>query len=180
MNIDSARKLYPEAKQLAGLVSDEWTESYDTKNSVAQICVRDSATGEVDPIANVLPSCSFDDRILMTKAPVLIRALVAICERSFEEIRRLKPKEKKKFTEANRCGKWCHDNFMFARWLTLATGLHDASDAERIKTHVRFLLKVESLSEIDTKSEAAGAWRKMRSDFEAWNRSQNANHQRGS
>lgn len=172
MNIDAARALYPEAKQLAGLVSDEWTISYDRGAGVAEVCVRDVASGEITPIAHLLPDCSFDDRELMGKAPVLLRAAVTMCERAFDEIRKLKPKERKSFTEANRCGKWCRDNFMFRRWLMAATNLHDASDAERIKTHVRFLLRVESLAEIDNRPEAAVAWKKMRSDFETWKASQ--------
>lgn len=173
MNVETARKLYPEAKKLADLASEEWTISFDQKQGRPEICTRDTATGEIVPIAQLLPDCSYDDRQLMIKAPMLIHALIALCERSFDEIRKLKPKEKKKkFTEANRCAVWCAEKFMFARWLMVATGLQDASDAERIKTHVRFLLRVESLSEIDKTPEAASAWKKMRDDFETWRKTQ--------
>lgn len=172
MNLEVARSLYPEAKQLAGLVSEEWTVSYDRAEGRAEICVRDTATGEITPIAHLLPDCSYDDRALMGRAPILIRALITLCERAFDEIRRLKPKPKKKFTEANRCAVWCADNGMFRRWLVDATGLHDASDSERIKTHVRFLLRVESLAEIDSSREAAATWAKMRADFETWRKQQ--------
>lgn len=170
MNLETARKLYPEAKQLAGLVSEEWTESYDTKNSVAQICVRDNATGEVDPIAHVLPSCSFDDRMLMTKAPVLVRALVAICERSFEEIRRLKPKETKAKDFAAECAMKCQTDFLFARYLMEAHQLQDAGDAERIKTRVRSILAISSMKELNEDPTAAARWQKLRGDFDAWRR----------
>lgn len=173
MNIEAARALYHEAKQLAGLASEQWTISYNSEAGRPEVYVRDTATGEITPIAQLLPDISYDDRMLLSKAPELLTAAITVCERAFDEIRRLKPKEsKKKFTEANRCAMWCADNLMFARWLMAATDLHDASDSERIKTHVRFLLRIQSLAEIDTNKEAAGAWTKMRADFTTWRNAQ--------
>lgn len=170
MNIETARALYPEAKQLADLASEEWTESYDTKKSVAQICVQDSLTGEIIPIADLLPSCSFDDRLLMTKAPILIRALVALCERAFAEIRRLQPMQERKKDYAAECAMKCQNDGLFKKYLMEAHQLADAGDAERVKTRVRSILIINSMRELNEVPAAAARWQHLRGDFDAWRR----------
>lgn len=170
LNIETARALYPEAKQLADLASEEWTESYDTTKSVAQICMQDSSTGEIVPIANLLPSCSFDDRLLMTKAPLLLRALLALCDRAFAEIRRLQPDPQKKKDYAAECAMKCHNDGLFKRYLMEAHQLQDAGDAERVKTRVRSILIIRSMRELNEDPAAAARWQHLRGDFDAWRR----------
>lgn len=170
MNIDTARKLYPEAKQLAGLASEEWTVSFDQKDGRPEICARDMSTGEIIPIAHLTPDCSYDDRLLMSKAPTLVRALVALCERSFEEIRRLKPKENKPKDFAAECAMKCQNDRLFSVYLMEAHQLQDAADAERIKTRVRSVLGISSMKELNEDPAAAARWHNLRGDFDAWRR----------
>lgn len=170
MNIEQAKKLYPEARELAGLISDEWAESYDVTNKRAEICIRDGLTGEIVPIAQILPGCSFDDRRLMFAAPRLLQALVLLLETAFEEIRRLKPAEEQKNFAAEVAIK-CQTDRAFSKFLTERHQLQDASDSERIKTRVRSVLAVQSLAELNTDPIAGARWKALRSDFKAWLRS---------
>ncbi|MBB1247427.1 hypothetical protein [Rhizobium sp. G21] len=56
----------------------------------------------------------------------------------------------------------------FIRFLRERTGLEDASDQFRVDTHVRFLLKVASRTELNTDPDAAARWRSLRAEFQAW------------
>ncbi|MGW9230602.1 hypothetical protein ACWGPT_06960 [Pseudorhizobium sp. NPDC055634] len=167
MNLTEARALYPEARELAGLVSDEWAESYNITERRAEVCIRDGLTGEIVPIAQLLPECSFDDRRLMFAAPRLLRALLLLLEAAFDEIRKLKPKEEQKDFAAEVSMK-CKDDRAFARYLEERHELQDASNSERIKTRVRSILAVQSLAELNSDPQAAERWKALRSDFKTW------------
>jgi len=167
MNLAEAKALYPEAKELVGLVSEEWAESYNIAERRAEVCLRDGLTGEIVPIAQLLPECSFDDRRLMFAAPRLLRALVLLLETAFAEIRRLKPKEEAKDFAAEVSMK-CRNDHAFITYLRERHELQDASDSERIKTRVRSILAVKSLGELNTDPQAAERWKALRSDFKTW------------
>lgn len=170
MNIEVARALYPEAKELAGLVSEEWLESYNIAESRAEICLRDTLTGEIYPIAQILPTCTFDDRRLMFKAPALLRAVVTICEAAFAEVRRLKPKQNgpdpKDF--AAEVSMKCANDQAFRRYLIECHDLKDAGDTERVKSRVRSVLAVSSLKELNDDPAAGARWVSLRSNFKSW------------
>ena len=172
MNLADAKAMLPEIRMIMETIGPEWTESYDAKAGASQVCDVNAATGEVYPLATLHKSIPSDARELMRKAPVWIRALLLLREAAVEEYRKIAPgtaePKKQQRTPANICAIMCHRDVAFRRWLTECHDLHDASDAERIKTHVRFLLKVQSLSEIDTDAEAGARWRKLRGDFNAW------------
>ena len=180
MQLDLARKLLPEARELAGLVSEEWSETYNMTDHRAEICVNDRINGEVLPIAIIKSDCSFDDRRLMIKAPVLLRAMVAIIEASFAEIRRLQPPEDQQQAErrartgeprpkdhAAECAMKCNDQ-LFRRFLTEKKGVADVTDGERIAVSVRQLLRVDKRSELNHDAGARNRWLDLRAEFEAW------------
>lgn len=167
MNLTQAKALYPEARELAGLVSDEWTESYNVNKGRAEVCIRDGFTGEVVPIAQVFADCSYDDRRLMFAAPQMLRALVLLLETAFDEIRKLKPKDQAKDFAAEVSMK-CQSDRAFARYLQDCHDLQDASNSERIKTRVRSILAVQSLAELNADPEAAERWKALRSNFKTW------------
>lgn len=170
MNLEVARTLYPEAKELAGLVSEEWTSSYDTDHSRAELCMRDNLTGEIYPIAHILTECGHDDRRLMIRAPLLLRALITICEAAFAEIRRLKPKQKgpdpKDF--AAEVSIKCANDQAFRRYLIECHDLADAGDTERVKSRVRSVLAVSSLKELNDDRDACARWVSLRTNFKSW------------
>lgn len=87
MDLVSAKKLLPEARELSGFASEAWSESYDTVESRAEVCVVDQLTGEITPIAAILKNCSFEDRQLMFRAPVLLRAVLTLLDEAFKIIR---------------------------------------------------------------------------------------------
>lgn len=171
MNLAEAKALLPEIRGVLEFASDEWAVGYDLETGGSQICAREGLAGEVYPIATLLNSIQTDDRELMRKAPIYVRALLVLRDAAVEEVRRLTPKpEMKKVakTQANICAIMCANDGAFRKWLMECKDLHDAGDAERIKTHVRFLLNVESIAEIDKNPTAAAAWKKMRDDFNTW------------
>ncbi|MBP2560801.1 hypothetical protein J2857_003570 [Neorhizobium galegae] len=69
---------------------------------------------------------------------------------------------------AGECAMLCRNDLAFRRWLMKCHDLEDASDFERIKTHVRFRLRIESLGQLNTDPAAAEIWKKFRNDFRAW------------
>lgn len=167
MILSEAKALYPEARELAGLISEEWAESYNVEKKRAEVCIRDTLTGEVVPIAQIMPECSFDDRRLMFAAPRLLRALLLLLETSFDEIRKLKPKDERKDFAAEVSIK-CQNDRAFARYLQECHDLQDASNSERIKSRVRSILAVQSLAELNTDPVAAERWKALRSNFKTW------------
>lgn len=173
MNLAEAKALLPEIRGVIEFASAEWLESYDTATGTSQICAMDALTGEVSPLATLSKSIPTDDRELMKKAGLYVRALLLLRDEAVREYRRVAPtpaKPKRKFTQANNCALMCSQNGAFKRWLLDCKDLQDAGDAERIKTRVRFLLNVQSLAEIDNDPRAAAAWAEMLAEFNAWKR----------
>lgn len=166
MNRQTATPLYIEAKQLAGLVSDEWHDTYNAETHQAEICLRDQLTDEIFPIAIIRPECSYDDRRLMTRAPQIMRALLFLLRESFNEIERLKPKQK-----ANKLAQDCaiHCGRQdFRRFLIEQHNLSSATDDERVKTCVRNMLNIKSRAELDKDQDAAKRWFSLKQAFYRW------------
>lgn len=168
MNLDLARTLLPDARQLASLASEEWAESYDVDEKRAEICIRDNLTGEIVPIAHILPDCPYDDRKLMIKAPVLVRALLVLLKQAFDEIRKLQKQQPQPKNFAAECAIKCQNDFAFRRYLMERHDLKDGGDAERIKTRVRSILAISSMKELNEDPAAAARWQSLRSNFDAW------------
>lgn len=186
MNLVLAKSLLPEARELSGLVSEEWSESYNMKDQRAELCVIDRLTGEVVPIAILTRDCAYDDRRLMIKAPVLVRALLVLLDTAFAEIRRLRPQpqhhpartseqqsqknEKRGDPDyAAECAMKCADQ-AFRRFLLEEKKAPDVADSVRVASHVRYLLKVDSRGEINRDANARKRWLDLRAEFEAWMR----------
>ncbi len=121
MNLHKAKALYPELRELSGLASDEWCESFDTKTGRAEICTRDRRSGIVEPIAAILPDCSYDDRMLMQKAPTYILALLILLDEAFRRLKELQPKPEKAPNFAAECAMKCKDDHLFRKSCTNAT-----------------------------------------------------------
>lgn len=177
VNLDQARTFLPEARDLAGLASEQFVESYDIKTSRAEICVVNRMTGEIEPIAYFTPDCSYDDRRLMLKAPELVRALLVIMEAAFDRIRSLQPPENHQHRQSERserkkdyaaeCAMKCNDR-MFRRFLVERHNVPDVADAERVAVSVRNILRIKSRAELNTDPAAAARWVEFRGAFEAW------------
>ena len=177
MDLQTARTLLPEARDLAGLASEQFVESYDTKTSRAEICVVNRLTGEVEPIAFLTPDCSYDDRRLLLKSPELVRALLVIMEAAFDRIRSLQPPEnhqqrqqeqaERKKDYAAECAMKCNDR-LFRRFLIERHNVPNVADAERIAVSVRNILRIKSRAELNTDPAAAARWVEFRGAFEAW------------
>lgn len=177
MNLDQARALLPDARHLAGLASEQFVESYNTKSGKAEICVVDRLTGEVEPIAHLTIDCSYDDRQLLLKAPELVRALLVLIDAAFAKIRSIEPpanRQKRQQEQAAQaedlardCGIKCNDR-LFRRFLVECHNVPDVADAERIAVSVRNILRVKSRSELNTNPAAAARWLDFRAKFKAW------------
>lgn len=173
MDLQTARTFLPEARDLAGLASEQFVESYDTKTSRAEICVVNRMTGEIEPIAYFTPDCSYDDRRLLLKAPELVRALLLIMETAFDKIRSLEPRpphrdrNDKLKDYAAECAMKCGDR-LFRRFLVERHNVPDIADAERVAVSVRNILRIKSRAELNTDPAAAQRWVDFRAAFEAW------------
>lgn len=167
MNLANAKAMLPEIRELSGLASGEWCESYDVANTRAEICTRDRRTGEVEPIAILLPDCSYDDRRLMQSAPVYIAALLTLLDEAFRVIRELQPKPPKQKDHAAECAMKCANDRAFLRFLQQRHGA-DIADTERVKTRVRSILAIQSMAELNTDENARQRWKSLRAEFDNW------------
>lgn len=172
MNLSEAKALLPEIRGVIELASEDWAESYSVTNGRSQICGRDPMTGEIYPIATLEKAITTDDRQLMRKAPLYVRALLMLRDeavRAYLEATRPPPEPKpdpKDF--AAEVSMKCKNDRAFARYLEERHELQDASNGERIKTRVRSILAVQSLAELNTDPQAAERWKALRSDFKTW------------
>jgi hypothetical protein len=177
MNLAEAKALLPEIRGVIELASEDWAESYNVETGRSQIAGRDPMTGEIYPIATLEKAITSDDRQLMRKAPIYVRALLILRDeavRAYKEATQPPPAQEQKPDPkdfAAEVSMKCRDDRAFARYLQECHELQDASTCERIKTRVRSLLAVQSLSELNTDPQAAERWKALRSDFKAWLRS---------
>ncbi|QRM55115.1 hypothetical protein [Sinorhizobium sp. BG8] len=169
MDLATARKLLPDIRSASDLASPLWSESYDTTAMRAEICVENTVTGEVEPIAALLPDCSHDDRRLMIRSPEYVAALLVLLNEAFRVIRELQPKQAKPKDFAAECAMKCANDHLFRRYLAERHQL-EATDLERIKTRVRSLLAVQSMGELNKDENARKRWQSLRNDFDNWRR----------
>lgn len=167
MDLIAAKSLLPEIREVSGLASGEWCESYDLKNQRAEICTKDRRTGEIEPIATMLPECSYDDRRLMHMAPVYVDALITLLDEAFRVIRQLRPKPAKAKDHAAECVMKCARDQAFRRFMLEQHGA-DIADTERVKTRVRSVLAIQSMAELNTEESARQRWFSLRTEFDNW------------
>lgn len=177
MNLDQARALLPDARQLAGLASEQFVESYNTKSGKAEICIVDRLTGEVEPIALLTIDCSYDDRQLLLRAPELLRALLVLIDAASAKIRSLEPPENRQLRQrtsaehkkdyAAECAMKCGDR-LFRKFLVERHNVPDVADNERVAVSVRNILRIKSRAELNSDPAAAARWVDFRGAFEAW------------
>jgi hypothetical protein len=179
MDLAQARAYLPEARELAALSSEAWFETCSTDVAVPEISRSDLKTGEIVPIAHVLPDCPFDDKRLMVLTPTLLRALLVLLDEAFRIIRAGQPSSDPRATRrqseeqsdkdfAAECAMKCANDRAFRQYLIERHQLQDAGDTERIKTRVRSILAITSMGELNKDEGAAQRWKALRSDFKAW------------
>ena len=171
MRLEDARKLLPTIRQVHGFASTEFSDHYDVEAGQAQVCINEPLTGKVTPIAIILKDCGYDDRLYLTKVPVYIDALLTIIDAAFDVIKRNQPpKPKPRPTNfAQACGRWCNDA-RFRRFLIEMHGMADPADAERVKSFIHRMLRVQSRAELDTDHTAAQRWQKLFTEYQVWSR----------
>lgn len=175
MNLAQAKALLPQIRDVLDMASDDWAESYDSERKVSQLCCRDKLTGEVYPIATLEPTISTDDREVLRKALVYIRALLMLRDEAVRHYRQAAGKQAHNSGtqaggDSNRYARACailSGKQKFRAYLSAVHGL-DASDSERVNTRVRTILNVTSRTELDTDPAATQRWFSLVRDFEAW------------
>lgn len=85
---------------------------------------------------------------------------------ALSEIERLSSKQQAPNFAAE-CAMKCKDDHLFRKFLHECHGA-DASDLERIKTRVRSILGVQSMSELNTDENARKRWLSLRAEFDRW------------
>ena len=173
MNMDFAKKTYLDARHLLGLASDEWCESYEVESGRPEICAKEAMTGEVEPIALLLPACGYEDRRIMTHAPTYMRAMDFLLQHAFREIRELRQKLDGKAPEpkqyAAECAMKCGEP-AFLKFLEERHNLQRPLTKDRAATKVRSILNIKSRRELDSDQDAAARWRSLVNAFDAWRR----------
>ena len=175
MNLAEAKALLPEIRIVLELASQQWTDQYSLENGRGQICGQDPMTGEVYPIATLEKSIGSDDRQLMRKAPLYVRALLLLRDeavRAYKEASQPPPEPPApaKPLSTIAVGK-CAADRAFVRYLMERHGLEDASNTERVKTKVRSVLAIQSFKELNDDPRAIQAWQDLVRNFKAWLRS---------
>ena len=131
MNLAEAKALLPEIRIVLELASQQWTDQYSLENGRGQICGQDPMTGEVYPIATLEKSIGSDDRQLMRRAPVYVRALLLLRDEAVDatpsgDLAFLTTEKGKPFSSAASFGNW------FAKQCKLA-GLPDVCRAHGLR-----------------------------------------------
>lgn len=173
MNLELAKAKYRDARQLLGLASEEWCASYDVERGHTELCSKEPMTGEIEPIALILPQCSREDRRLMAHAPTYMRAMDLLLQYAFDEIirlrRRMEQRTEKPKDFAAECSMKCAEP-AFKKYLEERHGLEAPLTNDRAATRVRSVLAISSRRELNEDPAAAERWKQLRSDFDAWRR----------
>jgi hypothetical protein len=179
VDLETARKVLPLARELSGLISDDYAESFDTKAGRAEICIHDRLTGEIIPIAALLPEASYDDRRFIASAPTIMRGLLCLLDEAFAVIRRQSHGDRPQGRQSRKasinepkdfaaeCAMKCGEQ-SFRRYLIERHDLTDAGDSLRVESRVRSILAVSSRRELNTDPNAAARWKSLRADYDAW------------
>lgn len=167
MNLAEAKAMLKDIRELSGLASDEWQETYDPKTGTPEVSIKDNLTGRIQPIAHLLPACGIDDQRLMTRSPLYIRALLTLLDHAFKMIRELQPKESSQKNYAAECAMKCAEP-AFKKFLEERHGLAKPLTDDRAANKVRFILNIGSRGELNDDPAAAARWQQLRNDFEAW------------
>lgn len=172
MNLERARELYVEAKLRILTASETYSDSYNTTTKQAELLMPDPISRELLPIAVFTIDCPIDDRRLIGKAPIYIRALLFLLRRAFDEIERLKGQQasgqKKGKDYAQEASRLCAQDRAFVRYLMERHELPEDAEGERVKIRLRSLLNVKSLKELNEDEAAAKRWNDFRTGFKQW------------
>lgn len=94
----------------------------------------------------------------------LYNRLAASHREALAEIERLRPKPPNFAAE---CAMKCKDHHLFQKFLRQCHGA-DVSDVERIKTRVRNILAIQSMTELNADENARKRWLSLRAEFDRW------------
>jgi hypothetical protein len=126
------------------------------------------------PIAELTVDCGYVDRDFLRYAHEDILFLLGLLRRAADKIRKLTPEDKRQEEQAKASGNFsaecamkCDDQ-AFRRFLLEKKAAKDVTDSTRVASHVRYLLKIDSRSEINHSAEARNRWLDLRAEFEAW------------
>ncbi|ANM12106.1 hypothetical protein [Rhizobium sp. N324] len=161
------RKLEQIRLSLEMVGRDWWAEA---DGEATRLMVRDPTDDLPRPIATFAadaPAAFITFIVAAADATALTLDLLDRCRRAYHELAGSQPKPKRYAAE---CAMKCKNDQAFRQYLIERHALPDATDFERIKTKMHFILRIESLNDLDTDQAAAGRWRDFRSAFEQWRR----------
>lgn len=161
------RKLEQIRLSLEMVGRDWWAEA---DGEATRLMVRDPADGAPRPIATFAadaPASFLGFIVAAADATALTLDLLDRCRRAYREIAGNQPKPKRYAAE---CAMKCKNDQAFRQYLIERHDLPDATDFERIKTRIHTILRIQSLTELDTDEAAARRWKGLRGDFEQWRR----------
>lgn len=180
----NAHALSPDAAKLKGIKAaleavtpGDWTRAYDENGPLLE--ARDLVTGECCMLARFSAEATAEEFEFACNAPDMVRFLLKLLGRAFDEIRELRgepaarnrPAEQAAATDpknfAAECAMKCQEP-AFKVWLEERHGLQRPLTDERAAQKVRSLLGVQSRKELNDGGDAAERWKALRADFATW------------
>ncbi|MBB3979091.1 hypothetical protein GGQ64_004327 [Rhizobium azooxidifex] len=167
-DVSPAQKRMEAIRTRAARASRDWSVMAD-----GQLCLM-TGEGEAEAVVlRVTDEAPVDDREFVLHLPDdhfwLLDMYDRLAERhrkALAEIDRLSPKPKDFSAE---CAMKCAKDHAFRRFLEERHNL-DTSDLERIKTRVRSILAIQSMTELNTDENARKRWLSLRAEFDQWRR----------
>lgn len=154
-----------------------WTRVQDENGGFIE--ARGEMPGEVFILARFGDGATVDEINFASDAPAMVRFLLGLLARAFDEIRALRgeppvrneparePAARSSKNFATECALKCQDA-RFKVYLEERHGLERPLTDERVAQRVRSILGVTSRNELNNGGEAAERWKVLRSDFAAW------------
>ncbi|ARM12078.1 MULTISPECIES: hypothetical protein [Rhizobium] len=168
MATEAEKRKLEQIRQDLATVGADWAIEAD--GASLSLVVRDPVDGGARAIAAIAADAPFALQDFLIRAGERQQFLLDMIERCSRAYRQLLDKQPKPKRYAAECAMKCRNDQAFRQFLIERHGLRDATDFERIKTKMHFILRIESLNDLDTDEAAAGRWKEFRAAFERWRR----------
>ncbi|KQS76837.1 hypothetical protein ASG25_15570 [Rhizobium sp. Leaf384] len=154
-------------RRRVGAAMPDWTVMADETGTFVM-----AADGpDSERVYRVEDDANLDNREMALSAPEDLRFLLRMYDALVKHLKLARPSEASSRKHANyaaECAMKCDDR-RFREYLQTCHGV-DTSDGERIATRIRSILSIKSRADLNDNAEAAGRWRKLVGDFDAWSR----------
>lgn len=153
--------------KLAALESVHWFHSNDERGQFVEAKTRN---GELNEVARFHPGAQPEEIDFIVSAPEMVAFLLRLVDRAIVAMRPAAPKQSKqrKPPDYTREAAMKSKEPAFKVFLEERYGLERPLTDERANTKLRFILRIQSKKQLNTESDAADRWIRLRDEFSAW------------